>query len=226
MLPPADPDLLFDWAFALAVLPLLLDAALVTLGATLGAFALAAVAGLPIALAAGARARLLAWPARAFGLVIRGTPVLVQLYLVYFSLPLVGVVLPALLAGILVLGLHYAAYMAEVYRAGLASVGPGVRDAAIALGLRRGQAFGLVVLPLAARAALPAAGNLLIALFKETPVLSAIAILELMQTAKLIGSDTFRYTEPVTLVGVIFLALSLLSSAGLRRLEARLGRPG
>ncbi|WP_270937629.1 ectoine/hydroxyectoine ABC transporter permease subunit EhuD [Falsiroseomonas oryzae] len=224
MLPAADPDLLFDPAFAAAILPLLLDAALVTVGATFAAFALAAVLALPLALAAGAAPAALFLPARALGLAIRGTPILVQLYFVYFSLPLLGVVLPALLAGVLVLGVHYAAYLAEVYRAGLASVGKGVREAALALGLRPMQAFRLVVVPLALRAALPAAGNLLIALFKETPVLSAVAILELMQTAKLLGSETFRYTEPLTLVGVIFLALSLGSSALLRRLEARLAR--
>jgi polar amino acid transport system permease protein len=81
-----------------------------------------------------------------------------------------------------------------------------------------------VVLPQAIVAAIPALGNHLIALFKETPLLSAIAIVELLQTAKLIGAETFRYTEPITIVGLIFLGLSLLSAALIRILERRLSR--
>jgi ABC-type amino acid transport system, permease component len=118
---------------------------------------------------------------------------------------------------------HYATYVAEVYRAGLASVPAGQRDACRALGLTRWTGFRRVILPQALVPVAPALGNHLIMLFKETPLLSAIAVVELLQRAKIVGAMTFRYTEVVTTVGLIFLAASLASAWALRRLERRLG---
>ena len=131
----------------------------------------------------------------------------------------VGIVLPALLVGVMALALHYGTYVSEAYRAGITSVGQGQRNAAAALGLSPREAFFLIVLPQAIPPIVPALGNYLIALFKETPLLSAIAIVELLQTAKLIGSETFRYNEPITMVGIILLALSLMSAGLVRRVE-------
>jgi polar amino acid transport system permease protein len=125
---------------------------------------------------------------------------------------------------VLAIGIHYAAYCSEVYRAGFENVPRGQWEASIALNLSPWRTFRDIILPQALPPVVPALGNYLIALFKETPLLSAIAVLELMQRAKIIGSETFRYTEPVTLVGLFFLAMSLFSAVIIRELEASLSR--
>lgn len=215
----------WDWRFAAEILPALLRATAYTLVATVIAFIGAAMLGLPIAVARGSRWRPLRLLTGLGVEFVRSTPLLIQIYFVYFVLPSVGLTLPALTTGIAVLTIHYAAYVSEVYRAGIASVPAGQSEAAAALGLKRPVIFFKIILPQAVRPIVPALGNYLIALFKETPLLSAIAVVELLQTAKLIGSETFRYNEPITLVGVIFLCLTLLSAAGVRCVEQRLRLP-
>jgi polar amino acid transport system permease protein len=214
----------WDWAFAWSILPQLLAATVYSVFATVLAFAGALVIGLPLALARDARSRGLRTASGALVELVRSTPILIQVYFLYFVLPTVGIVLPALLVGVTALALHYGTYVCEAYRAGIASVGQGQRNAAAALGLSPRDAFFLIVLPQAIPPIVPALGNYLIALFKETPLLSAIAIVELLQTAKLIGSETFRYNEPITMVGLILLALSLASAALVRRVERRANR--
>jgi polar amino acid transport system permease protein len=129
------------------------------------------------------------------------------------------VTLGALTAGILALGLHYGSYCSEVYRAGLENVPRGQWEASTALNLSPYHTFRDIIIPQAIPPVVPALGNYFVALFKETPLLSAIAVLELMQTAKILGSETFRYTEPITLVGLYFLVFSLVAAALVRRLE-------
>lgn len=214
----------WSWRFAAEVLPDLLQAGVVTVGATLASFLIAIVGGLVLALLRGAPLRLVRWPAAGFIEFVRTTPPLVQIYFLFFVLPEVGIVLPALATGVVALGVHYATYTSEVYRAGIENVPKGQWDAAQALGLRPLRAFFKVILPQALPPILPALGNYLITLFKETPLLSAIAIVEMLQRAKIIGSLTFRYVEPITLVGLVFLVLSLISAYGIRRLERRLAR--
>jgi polar amino acid transport system permease protein len=209
----------WDWAFAWSILPQLLSATVYSVFATVLSFVGALIVGLPLAVARDARSRSLRIGSGAFVELVRSTPVLIQVYFLYFVLPTIGIVLPALVVGVAALSLHYGTYVSESYRAGIASVGQGQRNAAAALGLSRRAAFFKIILPQAIPPIIPALGNHLIALFKETPLLSAIAIVELLQTAKLIGSETFRYNEPITLVGLILLALSLLSAALVRRVE-------
>ncbi|MDX9972981.1 MAG: ectoine/hydroxyectoine ABC transporter permease subunit EhuD, partial [FCB group bacterium] len=151
---------------------------------------------------------------------IRSTPLIVQIYFLFYVFPAYGLTLGAFTTGVLALGLHYSAYMAEVYRAGIEGVPKGQWEAATALNLTRYQRYRLVVLPQAIPPVVPALGNYLVAMFKDTPQLSAITVLEMLQTAKIIGSETFRYLEPLTLVGALFLVLSLCASAGVRKLEA------
>lgn len=215
---------IWDWGFALSVLPRILEAAVITVEATLIGFVLAAVAGLLLALARRSRNPLLSYPVAGFVEFVRSTPLLVQLYFLFFVLPEFGVVLPALVAGILGLGLHFSTYCSEVYRAGLDSIPRGQWEAAVALNLSTYRTYRDVVVPQAIPPVVPALGNYLVAMFKETPLLSAIAVVEMMQEAKIIGSETFRYVEPMTLVGAIFLALSLVSMVGIRRVEAWLRR--
>jgi len=164
------------------------------------------------------------WLASAFVELVRSTPLLIQIFFLFFVLPRVGIVLDAFAAGVIALSLHYACYCSEVYRAGLEAVPRGQWEACTALNLSSWSTFKNIILPQAIPPIVPALGNYLVALFKETPLLSAIAVLELVQTAKMLGSENFRYTEPMTVVGLTFLVLSLISAAGIRWLERRLNR--
>ena len=155
---------------------------------------------------------------------IRGTPLLVQLYFIFYVLPDIGIRLPALAAGVIGMGLHYATYAAEVYRGGIEAVPRGQWEAARATNLTMRQTWINVVLPQAVPPMIPALANYLLAMFKETPLLSAITVLEMMNQAKSVANSTYRYVEPMTLVGVFFLVISLVSVAGLRWLERRYGR--
>ena len=214
-----------DWTFAASILPTLGKAALLTLGITAAGFVISLVLGLALAMLRRSRRRLLALPTALTVETVRGTPLLIQLYFIFFVLPEYGVVLPAMLTGIVAIGLHYAAYTSEAYRAGIDNVPPGQWQVAGALGMTRLQVFRYVVMPQAVPAILPALGNYLIAMFKDTPLLSAIAVVELMQRAKIIGSETFRYLEPITIVGLFFLAMSLIAAMLIRALERRLRIP-
>jgi polar amino acid transport system permease protein len=212
--------MLFDWGFALEILPQLARAAVVTIEATFLGFALAAVLGLVLALLRRSRNPWTSAITGGFIEFIRSTPVLIQIFFVFFVFPRFGVVIPAFAAGVMALGLHYACYCSEVYRAGLDNIPRGQWEASVALNLSPFRTYRDVIIPQAIPPVVPALGNYLIGMFKETPLLSAIAVLELMQTAKIIGSETFRYLEPITMVGVFFLVMSLVSAAGVRRAEA------
>lgn len=213
----------WDWAFAWEILPRLLEGAWITLQATVVGFALALVVGLLLAL--GRRGpRLLSWPVTAFIEFVRSTPLLVQLYVLYFILPNFGISMSAFLTGVIGLGLHYGTYLSEVYRAGIENVPRGQWEAAVALNFDTRTMWTNIVLPQAFPPMLPAFGNYFIVMFKETPLLSAITVVELLQTAKIIGSRTFSYVEPYTLVGIIFLMLSYPAALVVNRLEARFAR--
>jgi polar amino acid transport system permease protein len=214
---------MWNWAYTFEILPALLRAAVVTIEATFLGFALAATLGLVLALVRLAIPRT-AWLISVAVELIRSTPLLIQIFFIYFVFPSFGVVLDAFTAGVLAIGVHYAAYCSEVYRAGFDNVHRGQWEAAVALNLNSWTTFRDIIIPQAIPPVIPALGNYLVALFKETPLLSAIAVLELMQTAKIIGSETFRYTEPITLVGLFFLVMSLISAAGIRFVERLINR--
>lgn len=216
----------WDWEYAFEVLPILALASLVTIQATLLGFLLAATLGLALAILRMSRTTAIAMTAGAFIEFIRSTPLLVQIFFLYFVMPEFGLTLDALTAGILALGVHYATYCSEVYRAGLDNVPRGQWEASTALNLSPLATFRDIIIPQAVPPVIPALGNYFVALFKETPLLSAIAVLELMQTAKILGSENFRYIEPITLVGAFFLALSLIAASINRSVERRLGRIG
>ncbi|MBE7374001.1 ectoine/hydroxyectoine ABC transporter permease subunit EhuD [Pseudomonas lopnurensis] len=212
----------FDWPFALEILPRLLDASLATLGIALAGFAIAVVLGLFLAIGRRSRQRWLSWPITGLIEFIRSTPLLIQVYFLFYVLPNYGLQLSALQAGIIGIALHYACYTAEVYRAGLDAVPRAQWEAVTALNMRPWTAYRDVILPQALRPVLPALGNYLISILKDTPVLSAITVVEIMQRAKNIGSESFRYLEPITLVGLFFLILSLGLAWCVRRLENRM----
>ncbi len=214
---------MWDWDFTFEILPVLAGAAVISIEATLLGFVLAASLGLVLALLRIA-VPWTAWPISVLVELIRSTPLLIQIFFLYFVFPSFGVTLDAFTAGVLALGIHYAAYCSEVYRAGFDNIPRGQWEASTALNLSPWTTFRDIIIPQAIPPVVPALGNYLVALFKETPLLSAIAVLELMQTAKIIGSETFRYTEPITLVGLFFLAMSLVSAAFIRAAERLLNR--
>ncbi len=214
----------WDWQFAREITPILLQGLKVTLIATILGAAVAAVLGLVFALLRRSSNRVVARTAGFLVQFIRGTPLLVQLYFIFYVLPDIGIRLPALAAGVIGMGLHYATYAAEVYRGGIEAVARGQWEAARATNLTMRQTWTHVILPQALPPMIPALANYLLAMFKETPLLSAITVLEMMNQAKSVANSTYRYVEPMTLVGVFFLVISLVSVAGLRWLERRYGR--
>jgi len=211
--------MLFDLHYTATILPLLAQASLVTLKATLLGFLLATTLGLALAILRMAPSRWLRWSVTGLVEFIRSTPLLIQIFFLYFVLPEAGINLDALTAGVLALGLHYGAYCSEVYRAGFEGLPKGQWEACTALNMSPLATWKNIIIPQAIPPIVPALGNYLVALFKETPLLSAIAVLELMQTAKILGSESFRYVEPITLVGLFFLVFSLVSAFLIRWVE-------
>lgn len=214
----------WDWAFVIQILPTLIEGAKITILATLLGSIFAAVIGLVIAIVRRSKNRLISVPVGFIAEFIRGTPLLVQLYFIFYVLPDLGITLSPLIAGVIGLGLHYGTYTAEVYRAGIDNVARGQWEAAKACNLSARQAWTQIILPQALPPMIPALANYFIAMFKETPLLSAITVLELMNQARSIANYNYRYIEPITLVGAFFLVISLISVFGLRWLERRYGR--
>ncbi|WP_353645360.1 ectoine/hydroxyectoine ABC transporter permease subunit EhuD [Mesorhizobium sp. WSM2239] len=214
----------WDWNFVWQIFPTLVEGVKITILATVLGSALAAIVGLAIALARRSPNRLLSRTVGFLAEFIRGTPLLVQLYFIFFVLPDIGILLSPLVAGVIGLGLHYGTYTAEVYRAGIENVPRGQWEAAKACNLSAAQTWTRIILPQALPPMIPALANYFIAMFKETPLLSAITVLELMNQAKSVANSSYRYIEPITLVGAFFLVISLFSVILLRWLEARYGR--
>lgn len=214
----------FDWAFAWEILPQLLRAMVTTIQATFVGFGLAAVLGLILAIARRSESPWLSKPAGAFVEFIRSTPLLVQLFFLFYVLPRYGFRLPAFWVGVIGLGLHYGSYTSEVYRAGIDAVPRGQWEAARALNFSLQRTWSNIVLPQAIPPMIPALGNYLVAMFKETPLLAFITVVEMFQRAIIISSQTFQPLEPYTLVGLLFFVLSYPSALILRRLEVRFVR--
>lgn len=212
--------------YTTSILPIILIGLTVTLKAAAAGFAIALVLGLVFALLRRSRVKPISWTTAFIVEFLRDTPLLVQLFFLYYVLPDFGIVLPAFLTGALALGLQYAAYTSEVYRGGIEAVHHGQWEAATALNLTRMQTYYDIILPQAIPRIVPAMGNYLVAMIKETPVLSVVTVLEMMGLANMIGERTFEYLVPLTLVGLIFLLLTLICSAGLHRLQKALPKAG
>ncbi|MBC05364.1 ectoine/hydroxyectoine ABC transporter permease subunit EhuD [Thalassospira sp.] len=202
----------WDWAYTFEILPQMAEASLVTLQATAFGFALAAILGLVWGIIGILEIPVLSFVVRLFIEFVRTTPLLIQLFAMYYFLPQFGIILPAMICGILTLGIHYSAYCSEVYRSGFEQVERGQWEAAKVINLTTWQTLKRVILPQAVPPIILPLGNYFVTMFKETPVLLAITVIELVATARIIGNDTFKYTEPITLAGVFFLLLSLVAA--------------
>ncbi|MEJ2352242.1 MAG: ectoine/hydroxyectoine ABC transporter permease subunit EhuD [Anaerolineales bacterium] len=215
---------MWDWQFVWEILPDLLEGLVITVEATILGFGLAAILGLLLALARRSESMWLSEPAGGLVEFIRSTPLLVQLFFLFYVLPKYGIRMPPLVVGTIALGLHYGTYTSEVYRAGIDAIGQGQWEAARALNFSPTHTWTGVILPQAIPPMAPALGNYFIGMFKETPQLSAITVVELLLTARIIGTRTFRFLEPITMVGVLFFILSYPSALLVQRLEERYAR--
>lgn len=214
---------MWSWDYTWTILPKLLEVVPITLGAAFCGFFLASVLGLPIALARRARSKWVSLPVAAIAEFIRCTPLIIQLFVLVFVLPKgIGVTLSPFAAGVIGLGIHYSTYLSEVYRSGIEAVPKGQWEASTALNFSKTHTWLRIVLPQSIPPTIPVMGNYLIVMFKETPTLSAITVVELLMTAKIMGSASFKYLEALTLVGVIFFVLSYSSSLFVNALEKRL----
>lgn len=219
-------DLTTPLTYAASILPILLIGLTVTLQAAAAGFALALVLGLAFALLRRSRIKAVALTTAFVVEFLRDTPLLVQLFFLYYVLPDYGITLPAFLTGVIALGLQYSAYTSEVYRGGIEAIPRGQWEAATALNMTRWQTYRDIVIPQMVPRIFPTMGNYLVAMLKETPVLSVVTVLEMLGLANMIGERTFEYLVPLSMVGIIFLLLTLICSAGIHRLEKVLPKAG
>jgi polar amino acid transport system permease protein len=208
---------------AIAFLPILLKGAVVTVQVTVLSFVLSSVIGLALALMRLSPVRAVSAMGASIVNVVRGLPIIVQLFYIYFVLPDIGVQLSAFQAGVIGLGIAYSAYQAENFRAGIEAVDAGQREAAEALGMRGALIMRRVVLPQAFRIALPPYGNTLVMMLKDSSLVSTITVAEMTRAGQLIASSTFQNMTVYTLVALLYLLMSLPLVYGLRRLERRMG---
>jgi polar amino acid transport system permease protein len=206
------------------VMPFLLEGALVTVQLSVTSMALGLVLGLIAAVGRLSRSRLPRLLATIYVEVIRGTPLLVQLFIVYYGLPSYGVRLDPFMAGFLTLGIHYGAYLSEVYRAGILSIDRGQWEAAASIGMGRGAVLREIILPQAVRTILPPVGNYFISMLKDSALTATISVNELLRAGQLRVAITFRAMDIYLMVAAIYLALSYPISLLIRRLEERTSR--
>lgn len=211
----------WDWNVAMSVMPRLAAGLVVTVQATfVGAF-VAYVLGLFIAILKMSRLGLVRAVTYWTSEFIRRTPLLVQLYFLFYVLPDIGIFLSPFMAGVIGLGLHFSTYTSEVFRAGIENVPKGQWDASRALNYSPVQAWQHVILPQAIPPMIPPLANYLIVMFKETPLLAAITVVELFNAANIYSNSHYKYLEPMTLVGAFFLLVSVPSAIAAIKLEKR-----
>ena len=213
---------MWDWNYAFSILPQILSALKITVAATFSGFLLALALGLILSVLSRINIRPVSLVVKGLVQFIRDTPLLVQLYFIFYVFPKFGLTLEPFTAGIVGLGIHYATYLSEVFRSGIEAVHAGQWEAAKALNFSRIKTWTRIILPQAIPPVIPVIGNYLITMFKETPLLSAITLVEILQTAKIIGAGSFRYLEGFTIVGVIFFLLSYPSSLLINKLEIKM----
>ena len=215
-------NLVFEWSW----LPHLAHGLMITIEITVVCIGIGFVLGLLLALARVYGKKPLYIIASAYVQFFRGTPLLVQLFLVYFGLPNWGIKLSPLLSGILALGLNTAAYQAEYFRGAIQSVKRGQFMAARALGMTRPQAIRYVILPQALRIVIPSWSNELILMLKYTSIVYMVTVLDLMGEGYRIAARNFRYFEVFLVVALFYLALVFIVTQLLRLLERKVRIPG
>ena len=207
------------WDFAIEILPKMLLATLNTIMAAGIGYAIAAIVGLLFLLGQRTQFKIVNIINREIVEFIRSTPLLIQLFFIYFVLPQFGITLSAWVCGMITIGLHFGTYLSEVYRGALEGVPKTQWEACRALNFTTFYTYRRIVLPQAFPIAIPGMGNYLVGIFKDTPLLSTIGVAELFHAATAVGGYHYRYLEPYTIVGLIFLILSVPAAMGIRKLE-------
>ncbi|MER5520367.1 MULTISPECIES: ectoine/hydroxyectoine ABC transporter permease subunit EhuD [unclassified Streptomyces] len=214
----------WDWSAVSEFMPHFWDGLLVTLEALVLGSLISFSLGLVWTLLMRTPTRWVRWPVGVVTEFVRNTPLLVQLFFLFYVLPEWGLTFSALTTGVLAIGLHYSTYTMQVYRAGIEAVPVGQWEAATALNLPARRTWTVVILPQALRRVVPPLGNYVISMLKDTPILMSITVLEMLGQARLFSQQHFQFTEPVTVIGVAFIVISYLASLLLRTLERRLVR--
>ncbi|GGX64762.1 ectoine/hydroxyectoine ABC transporter permease subunit EhuD [Streptomyces minutiscleroticus] len=214
----------WDWGAVADFMPHFRDGLLVTLQALVLGSLISFVLGLVWALLMRAPSRWVRWPVGAATEFVRNTPLLVQLFFLFYVLPEWDITFSALTTGVVAIGLHYSTYTMQVYRAGIEAVPVGQWEAATALNLPLRRTWTAVILPQAIRRVVPALGNYVISMLKDTPLLMAITVLDMLGEARLFSQQNFQFTEPLTVIGVAFVLISYPASLLMRALERRLVR--
>ena len=214
--------MIFDWEVVRYAVPLLAHGVVMTLKVSVVAGVLGLAIGLVVGLASLSRIRPVEWAVRAYVDFIRGTPLLIQIFLVFFALPVVGVRLPEFWAGVVALAVNSGAYIAEVVRGSVGSVERGQTEAALSIGLRRSGVLWWVLLPQAWRPMIPALTNDLITLTKNSSLLSAISVYELTRAGQAIISTHFAPFEIYLLLALYYYVLVSALAWLSRRLERSL----
>ncbi len=212
---------MYDFFFVLIPehFPYLLQGAVVTLELSVLSMALGIVLGLVIALGRMSGRWWLEWPLRAYVEIWRDVPLIVQLLVIYFTLPTIGIVLPGFWAGILGLSLNMGAYLSEVFRAAIQSIDPGQREAGLSIGMSRTMIYSRVILPQALRIAIPTVGGYFISLLKDSSLVSFIAVNELLRHGSILINNTFRSMEIYLMVAIIYFFMSFVASRLVLRVE-------
>ena len=212
-------DAEWKWDFVYQILPKMLLATLNTIMAAGTGYAIAVVVGMLFLIGQRTPYKIINIIVREIVEFIRSTPLLIQLFFVYFVGPQFGIVLSAWVSAMITIGLHFGTYLSEVYRGALEGVPKSQLEACRALNFTTLYTYRRIVLPQAFPIAIPGMGNYLVGIFKDTPLLSTIGVAELFHAATSVGGENYRYLEPYTMVGVIFLALSIPAAIGIRKLE-------
>ena len=212
----------WDWSAVSDFMPHFWDGLLVTLQILVLGSLVSFGLGLVWALLMRVPSRWVTWPVGVVTEFVRNTPLLVQLFFLFYVLPEWNITFSALTTGVVAIGLHYSTYTMQVYRAGIEGVPVGQWEAATALNLPLARTWTAVILPQAIRRVTPALGNYVISMLKDTPLLMAITVLEMLGEARLFSQQNFQFTEPLTVIGVAFIIISYLASLALRALERRL----
>ncbi|MHC0432490.1 ectoine/hydroxyectoine ABC transporter permease subunit EhuD [Streptomyces sp. O3] len=211
----------WEWSNVDAFMPRFWDGVLVTLQALAWGALIAFSLGLVWAIAQRSDQAWIRWPVTGFTEFVRNTPLLVQLFFLFTVVPEFGPTMSPLTTGIVGLGLHYSTYTAEVYRAGIDGVPTGQWEAATALSLPKRRTWTAIILPQAVRRVIPALGNYVVAMLKDSPQIMAIGALEMLGEAKGFSQETFTY-EAISVVGVAFIVIAYPASVLLRFMERRL----
>jgi polar amino acid transport system permease protein len=214
----------YEWHFDIVVgeLEFLLGGLGLTVGISLLSMVASLILGFVISLARLSPWRLLQSVAAAYSDFLRGTPLLVQLLWIYYSLPiLTGVVFSPFASAAIALTLNLSAFVSEVYRAGIQSIGRGQQEAALALGMSKAQAMRRVILPQAIRRVIPPLGSIWVSLFKDTALVSVIAVPELMYRGKVLSIETYRPLEVYTAVALIYFVVTYPQARGVEWLFRR-----